>query len=64
MREYIWLPEAQIAPVKDAIAPVDRPLAVVSAVNTTPVYTSACTTDPVSARLNNQAIAEMPPASH
>jgi uncharacterized protein RhaS with RHS repeats len=36
-REYIYLPEAEIAPTFRARAQVDRPLAVVNAVNTTPV---------------------------
>jgi RHS repeat-associated protein len=34
VREYIWLPETEIAPTMNARAPVDRPLAVVNAVNT------------------------------
>lgn len=34
VREYIWLLETQIAPVMDARAQVDRPIAVVSGVNT------------------------------
>ena len=33
-REYIWLPEAEIAPIMYARAQVDRPVAVVDAVNT------------------------------
>jgi RHS repeat-associated protein len=33
-REYIWLPETNIAPAMGATAPVDMPLAVVDAVNT------------------------------
>jgi RHS repeat-associated protein len=33
-REYIWLPEAEIAPADGARSQVDRPIAVVSAVNT------------------------------
>ena len=38
MREYIWLPDAEIAPTFAAHVPVDRPLAVVDGVNTpTPV---------------------------
>ena len=36
-REYIWLPEVEIAPADGARSQVDRLLAVVSAVNTTPV---------------------------
>ena len=34
MREYIYLPEAEIAPARQARAQVDRPIAVVDAVNT------------------------------
>ena len=34
VREYIWLLETEIAPVMDARAQVDRPIAVVSGVNT------------------------------
>jgi RHS repeat-associated protein len=34
VREYIWLPETEIAPVMAARAQVDRPLAVVDGVNT------------------------------
>ena len=37
VREYIWLPEAEIAPTRQSRAQVDIPLAVVDAVNTTPV---------------------------
>jgi RHS repeat-associated protein len=37
VREYIWLPEGEITPTFRARAQVDRPLAVVNAVNTTPV---------------------------
>ncbi|MCK9910288.1 hypothetical protein MXD81_14175, partial [Microbacteriaceae bacterium K1510] len=38
VREYIWLPETEIAPTVDARAQVDRPIAVVDAVSTgTPV---------------------------
>ena len=33
-REYIWLPETEIAPTMGSRTVVDRPLAVVSAVNT------------------------------
>jgi RHS repeat-associated protein len=33
-REYIWLPETEIAPTRDARTTVDRPVAVVSGVNT------------------------------
>ena len=33
-REYIWLPEAEIAPTFSARAQVDRPVAVVDGVNT------------------------------
>jgi RHS repeat-associated protein len=33
-REYVWLPGAEIAPMMNAQAPIDRPLAVVDAVNT------------------------------
>ena len=36
-REYIWMPETEIAPADGARSQVDRPLAVVNAVNTTPV---------------------------
>jgi RHS repeat-associated protein len=36
-REYIWLPETEIAPTREAVAQVDRPLAVVNAVGTTGV---------------------------
>ena len=40
VREYIWLPGAEIAPTFAAHVPVDRPLAVVDGVNTpTPVTT-------------------------
>ncbi|MDZ4842635.1 MAG: RHS repeat-associated core domain-containing protein [Hyphomicrobium aestuarii] len=34
VREYIWLPEAEIAPTMGSRAGIDRPLAVVEAVNT------------------------------
>ena len=34
VREYIYLPEAEIAPTRQARAQVDRPIAVVDAVNT------------------------------
>ena len=34
LREYIWLPEAEIAPTRGSRTNVDRPLAVVSGVNT------------------------------
>ena len=34
VREYIWLPETEIAPTRDARTTVDRPVAVVSGVNT------------------------------
>jgi RHS repeat-associated protein len=34
VREYIYLPETEIAPTRDARTRVDRPLAVVNAVNT------------------------------
>ena len=34
VREYIWLPETEIAPTKASRTVVDRPLAVVNAVNT------------------------------
>ena len=37
VREYIWLPEGEITPTFGSRAQVDRPLAVVNAVNTTPV---------------------------
>jgi RHS repeat-associated protein len=37
VREYIYLPETEIAPTYQSRAQVDRPLAVVNAVNTTPV---------------------------
>jgi RHS repeat-associated protein len=37
VREYIYLPEAEIAPTMQSAAQVDRPLGVVNAVNTTPV---------------------------
>jgi RHS repeat-associated protein len=37
VREYIWLPEGEITPTFASRAQVDRPLAVVNAVNTTPV---------------------------
>ncbi len=36
VREYIWLPEAEIAPTMGSRTTVDRPMAVVSGVNTTP----------------------------
>jgi RHS repeat-associated protein len=36
-REYIWLPETEIAPTREAMAQVDRPLAVVDGVGTTGV---------------------------
>ena len=36
VREYIWLPEAEIAPTMASRTNVDRPMAVVSGVNTTP----------------------------
>jgi len=36
VREYIWLPEAEIAPTRGSRTNVDRPIAVVSGVNTTP----------------------------
>ena len=35
-REYIWLPEAEIAPTKQSRAAVDRPLAIVDGVGGTP----------------------------
>lgn len=34
LREYIWLPETEIAPTFNARAPVDRPLAMVEDVET------------------------------
>jgi len=34
VREYIWLPEAEIAPTMNSHAQVDRPVAVISGVNT------------------------------
>ncbi len=34
VREFIWLPETEIAPTMDSRAQVDRPLATVEAVNT------------------------------
>jgi RHS repeat-associated protein len=34
-REYIWLPETEIAPTREAMSQVDRPLAVVNGVGTT-----------------------------
>jgi RHS repeat-associated protein len=37
VREYIWLPETEIAPTREANAQVDRPLAVVNAVGTASV---------------------------
>ncbi len=37
VREYIWLPEAVIAPTMGSRTVVDRPIAVVSGVNATPV---------------------------
>ncbi len=37
VREYIWLPETEISPTMGSRAQVDRPLAVVDGVNTTPV---------------------------
>ena len=37
VREYIWLPEAEIAPTFGSRTVVDRPIAVVSGVNATPV---------------------------
>ena len=36
VREYIWMPEAEIAPTRGARTTVDRPVAVVSNVATTP----------------------------
>jgi hypothetical protein len=36
VREHIWLPEAEIAPTMGSRTVVDRPMAVVSGVNTTP----------------------------
>jgi len=36
VREYIWLPESEIAPTRRSRTTVDRPLAVVSNVNTAP----------------------------
>jgi hypothetical protein len=36
-REYIWLPETEIAPAREAMSQVDRPLAVVDGVGTTGV---------------------------
>jgi RHS repeat-associated protein len=36
-REYIWLPETEIAPTREAMSQVDRPLAVVNGVGTTGV---------------------------
>jgi RHS repeat-associated protein len=36
-REYIWLPETEIAPTREAVSQVDRPLAVVNGVGTTGV---------------------------
>ncbi len=39
-REYIWLPEAEIAPSMGSATAVDRPLAVVDAVNTASPVTS------------------------
>ena len=33
VREYIWLPEAEIAPTRGSRTNVDRPMAVVSGVN-------------------------------
>ena len=36
-REYIWLPEAEIAPTAASRATIDRPVAVVDGVNATPV---------------------------
>ena len=36
VREYIWLVEAEIAPTRGSRTTVDRPIAVVSNVNTTP----------------------------
>ena len=36
VREYIWLPESEISPTRGSRTTVDRPLAVVSNVNTTP----------------------------
>ncbi len=35
VREYIWLPETEIAPTRQGRAQVDRPIAVITAVNTT-----------------------------
>jgi RHS repeat-associated protein len=37
VREYIWLPETEIAPTREAMSQVDRPLAVVNGVGTTGV---------------------------
>ena len=34
VREYIWLPEVEIAPTAASRAPIDRPIAVVDGVNT------------------------------
>ncbi|MEQ1718035.1 MAG: hypothetical protein ABL907_19010 [Hyphomicrobium sp.] len=36
VREYIWLPEAEIAPTRGSRTTVDRPMAVVSNVNVSP----------------------------
>ncbi|MGE0056127.1 MAG: hypothetical protein AB7S74_18175 [Hyphomicrobium sp.] len=36
VREYIWMPEAEIAPTRGSRTTVDRPVAVVSNVATTP----------------------------
>ena len=44
-REYVWLPETQIAPVMDARATVPRPIAVVDAVNTASPATWWVSTD-------------------
>jgi YD repeat-containing protein len=37
VREYIWLPETEIAPTREAMSQVDRPLTVVNGVGTTGV---------------------------
>jgi hypothetical protein len=40
VREYIYLPEAEISPTMQSAAQVDRPLGVVNAVNTATVLIS------------------------
>jgi hypothetical protein len=51
VREYIWLPEAEIAPTMGSRTVVDRPMAVVSGVNTTPTLLMVHVDHPRSQRL-------------